>query len=62
MNTFFGAYPELKEPWLPMGCPITDVWRLNRGGHDSSQNLRRPITPQAGAHDGQPTVVFWPKP
>ena len=36
---FFGKYPELLE--LVANMTDDDIWRLNRGGHDPQQGLRR---------------------
>ncbi len=51
---FFGKYPELRE----MVAHMTDeeVWRLNRGGHDSRKVYA--AYAEAVAHEGQPTVIL----
>ena len=51
---FFGAYPEL----LDMVSNMTDddIWRLNRGGHDSHKIYAAYAA--ATAHTGQPSVVL----
>ena len=36
---FFGKYPELQE--MVANMSDDDIWRLNRGGHDPQQGLRR---------------------
>ena len=36
---FFGQYPELKA--MVANMSDEDIWRLNRGGHDARQGLRR---------------------
>jgi pyruvate dehydrogenase E1 component len=51
---FFGAYPELKE--MVAGMSDQDVWRLNRGGHDSHKIYE--AYHAATEHSGQPTVVL----
>ena len=51
---FFGAYPDLKE--MVDGMSDQDVWRLNRGGHDSHKIYE--AYHAATEHDGQPTVVL----
>ena len=51
---FFGAYPELKE--LVSNLTDDDVWRLNRGGHDSHKIYS--AFAAATQHKGQPTVVL----
>jgi pyruvate dehydrogenase E1 component len=51
---FFGAYPELLE--LVSTLTDTDVWRLNRGGHDSHKIYA--AYHAATQHSGQPTVVL----
>ena len=51
---FFGAYPELKE--MVDGLSDQDVWRLNRGGHDTHKIYE--AYHAATEHDGQPTVVL----
>jgi pyruvate dehydrogenase E1 component len=51
---FFGKYPELLEMVADMSD--TEVWRLNRGGHDT----RKVYAAYAAAskHTGQPTVIL----
>ena len=51
---FFGAYPELKE--MVAGLSDQDVWRLNRGGHDSHKIYE--AYHAATEHTDQPTVVL----
>ena len=51
---FFGAYPELKE--MVANMSDEDVWRLNRGGHDSHKIYAAYAA--ATQHTGQPTVVL----
>lgn len=51
---FFGAYPELKE--MVANMSDEDVWRLNRGGHDSHKIYA--AYHAAARHTGQPTVVL----
>ena len=51
---FFGAYPELKE--MVANMSDEDVWRLNRGGHDSHKIYA--AYHAAAQHSGQPTVVL----
>jgi len=51
---FFGAYPELKE--MVANMSDEDVWRLNRGGHDSHKIYA--AYHAAAQHTGQPTVVL----
>ena len=36
---FFGKYPELRA--MVSSMTDEDIWRLNRGGHESAQGLRR---------------------
>ncbi len=51
---FFGKYPELLE--LVSDMSDDEIWRLNRGGHDS----RKVYAAYAAAaqHKGQPTVIL----
>jgi len=51
---FFGAYPELEE--LVANLTDDDIWRLNRGGHDSHKIYA--AFAAATQHTGQPTVVL----
>lgn len=51
---FFGAYPELLE--MVDNLTDDDVWRLNRGGHDSHKIYA--AYHAATQHTGQPTVVL----
>jgi pyruvate dehydrogenase E1 component len=51
---FFGAYPELLE--MVSNLTDDDVWRLNRGGHDSHKIYA--AYHDAIQHTGQPTVVL----
>jgi len=51
---FFGAYPELEE--LVSNMSDEDIWRLNRGGHDSHKIYAAYAA--ATQHTGQPTVVL----
>jgi len=51
---FFGVYPELTEMIANMSDD--DVWRLNRGGHDSHKIYAAYAA--ATQHTGQPTVVL----
>ncbi len=51
---FFGAYPELKE--MVANISDEDVWRLNRGGHDSHKIYA--AYHAATQHSDQPTVVL----
>jgi pyruvate dehydrogenase E1 component len=51
---FFGAYPELKE--MVANLTDNDVWRLNRGGHDSRKIYS--AYHAATQFKGQPTVVL----
>ncbi len=51
---FFGAYPELLE--MVSNLTDDDVWRLNRGGHDSHKIYA--AYHAATQHTGQPTVVL----
>ena len=51
---FFGKYPELKA--MVANMSDEDIWRLNRGGHDSTKvyNAYKAAT----EHEGQPTVIL----
>ncbi|NLG77547.1 MAG: pyruvate dehydrogenase (acetyl-transferring), homodimeric type, partial [Xanthomonadaceae bacterium] len=51
---FFGKHPELKEMVATMSDQ--DIWRLNRGGHDSKKVWN--AYHAAVNHKGQPTVVL----
>jgi pyruvate dehydrogenase E1 component len=51
---FFGKYPELKE--LVANLSDEDIWRLQRGGHDSTKVWNAYAA--AMAHQGQPTVIL----
>jgi pyruvate dehydrogenase E1 component len=51
---FFGQYPELKKMVEHMSDE--EVWRLNRGGHDS-QKVYAAYT-EASEHKGSPTVIL----
>ena len=51
---FFGAYPELLE--MVANMSDDDIWRLNRGGHDSHKIYAAYAA--ASQHTGQPTVVL----
>jgi len=51
---FFGKYPELKEMVAAMSD--TDIWRLNRGGHDPHKVYA--AYHAAVNHKGQPTVIL----
>jgi pyruvate dehydrogenase E1 component len=51
---FFGAYPELEE--MVANMTDDDVWRLNRGGHDSHKIYA--AYHAATQYTGQPTVVL----
>ncbi|MCK9523172.1 MAG: pyruvate dehydrogenase (acetyl-transferring), homodimeric type [Proteobacteria bacterium] len=51
---FFGKYPELLERVAHMSDD--DIWRLNRGGHDSFKVYAAYAA--AVAHRGQPTVIL----
>ncbi len=51
---FFGAYPELKE--MVSNMSDEDIWRLNRGGHDSHKIYAAYMA--ASRHTGQPSVVL----
>ena len=51
---FFGKYPELLD--LVSTMDDDDIWRLNRGGHDSHKVYAAYAA--AMAHEGQPTVIL----
>ncbi len=51
---FFGQYPELKKMVEHMSDD--DIWRLNRGGHDSQKVFA--AYAQAVANTGNPTVIL----
>ncbi len=51
---FFGAYPELKA--MVEHLSDDEIWRLNRGGHDSQKVFA--AYAQAVAHQGSPTVIL----
>jgi pyruvate dehydrogenase E1 component len=51
---FFGKYPELKE--MVANMSDDDIWRLNRGGHDTYKVFAAYAA--ASAHKGQPTVIL----
>jgi pyruvate dehydrogenase E1 component len=51
---FFGKYPELLE--LVADMSDDDVWRLNRGGHDTFKVFAAYAA--AAKHTGQPTVIL----
>jgi len=51
---FFGKYPELLEMVADMSD--TEIWRLNRGGHDSRKVFA--AYSAAAKHTGQPTVIL----
>ncbi|MSQ00127.1 MAG: pyruvate dehydrogenase (acetyl-transferring), homodimeric type [Methylotenera sp.] len=51
---FFGKYPELKQMVAAMSD--TDIWRLNRGGHDPHKVYA--AYHSAVNHKGQPTVIL----
>ena len=51
---FFGAYPELLE--MVSNMTDDDIWRLNRGGHDSHKIYA--AYHAATRHTGQPSVVL----
>lgn len=51
---FFNHYPELKKMVEHMSDD--DIWRLNRGGHDSQKVYA--AYAQAVAHKGSPTVIL----
>jgi pyruvate dehydrogenase E1 component len=51
---FFGKYPELKE--MVANLSDDDIWRLNRGGHDSQKVFAAYAA--AAAFKGGPTVIL----
>jgi pyruvate dehydrogenase E1 component len=51
---FFGAYPELEA--MVSNMSDDDIWRLNRGGHDSHKIYA--AYQAATQHTGQPSVVL----
>ena len=51
---FFGKYPETRE--MVANMSDDDIWRLNRGGHDSSKVFA--AYNHAVNHNGQPTIVL----
>jgi pyruvate dehydrogenase E1 component len=51
---FFGKYPELKA--MVANMSDEDIWRLNRGGHDSNKVYN--AYKAASEHTGQPTVIL----
>jgi len=51
---FFGKYPELKA--MVSNMTDTDIWRLNRGGHDPYKVYA--AYAEAVSHPGQPTVIL----
>lgn len=51
---FFGKYAELKA--MVANMTDTDIWRLNRGGHDPHKIYA--AYHAAGQHRGQPTVIL----
>jgi len=51
---FFGKYPELREMVAAMSD--SDIWRLNRGGHDPHKVYAAYAA--ASAHKGQPSIVL----
>ena len=51
---FFGKYPELKA--MVANMSDEDIWRLNRGGHDSNKVYN--AYKSATEHKGQPTVIL----
>jgi pyruvate dehydrogenase E1 component len=51
---FFGKYPELKA--MVANMSDTDIWRLNRGGHDPNKVYAAYAA--AVEHTGQPTVIL----
>jgi pyruvate dehydrogenase E1 component len=51
---FFGKYPELREMVAAMSD--SDIWRLNRGGHDPHKVYA--AYSAASAHKGQPSIVL----
>jgi len=53
-KNFFGQYPELKK--MVENLSDEEIWRLNRGGHDSQKVYA--AYAEAVAHKGSPTVVL----
>ena len=53
-ENFFGKFPELKE--MVANMSDDDIWRLNRGGHDSFKV--HAAYSAAMNHKGQPTVIL----
>lgn len=53
-ENFFGQYPELKK--MVEGMTDEEIWRLNRGGHDSQKVYA--AYAQAVEHKGSPTVIL----
>lgn len=53
-ENFFGQYPELKK--MVEGMSDEEIWRLNRGGHDSQKVYA--AYAQAVEHKGSPTVIL----
>ncbi len=51
---FFGKYPELSK--LVSNMSDSDIWRLNRGGHDPNKVYA--AYDAASKHKGQPTVIL----
>jgi len=51
---FFGVVPELRE--MVSNMTDDDIWRLNRGGHDSHKIYAAYFA--AAQHEGQPSVVL----
>ena len=51
---FFGKYPETRE--MVANMSDDDIWRLNRGGHDSSKVFA--AYNDAVNHNGQPTIIL----
>lgn len=51
---FFGQYPELKK--MVEHLSDDEIWRLNRGGHDSQKVFA--AYAEAVAHKGSPTVIL----
>ena len=53
-KNFFGKYPQLLE--MVSRMTDSDIWRLNRGGHDPHKTYAAYAA--AVAHAGQPTVIL----
>ncbi len=53
-KNFFGKYPQLLE--MVSRMTDSDIWRLNRGGHDPHKTYAAYAA--AVAHEGQPTVIL----